>query len=90
MVQTTSPKIVSEMLWNVEAWVKERGAWRRGESVCQAEQGAGQGSGGRKWVVGAKRKAPNREVGKFHHPEHNAAMTGLCVRPWVPRAAFRH
>lgn len=39
MVQTIPPKIASEMLWNVEPWDTERGAWRGGVAVCQAEEG---------------------------------------------------
>lgn len=65
MVQTIPPKIASEMLWNVEPWVTERGAWREGVAVCQAEEGARRTSkAGR-----ARRKASNREAGKLYHPE---------------------
>lgn len=64
-VQTIPPKIASEMLWNVEPWVRQRGAWRGGAGVCQAEEGVRQASkAGR-----ATRRASNREVGELHHPE---------------------
>lgn len=33
------PKIASERLWNVEAWVRERGERTGGASVCQAQEG---------------------------------------------------
>lgn len=67
------------------AWVTERGAWREGVAVCQAEEGARQTSkAGR-----ARKKASNREAGELYHPEPKTRPWPTLCKALVSRAGPR-
>lgn len=65
MVQILPPKIASEMLWNVKPGVREKGAWRGGVGMCQAQEGVRQASK-------ARAREGKEEAGKLRDPAPEA------------------
>ena len=62
----------------------------RREGAVPGRGGCGTGSGGGGGESRRDKEEDTAEGGrKLHHPERGPAVTGLCVRPWVPRAGPR-